>query len=147
MCFFLFAGTSRPLPRSEWIKDGPLINVRDLDESDTWTWSIFTKPEIQYIGSDTGCGCGFPSVMHQNGDWPYWLDPVKDAEEIEQNKKICSKLCEILALADEDWIELYGIWAGNEGKDPLIREEISLGDIRGKLFRFKEGGFHRVRLR
>jgi len=148
MCFSLFAGTTRPLPRSEWVEDGPLVNVRDLNESDAWTRAFFTKPETQYIGSDTICGCGFPSVMQDAyGNWPYYMDPIKDAEEIKENRKICSELCDMLALANEDWIELYGIWAGNEGKEPLIREEIALDDIRRECFRFKEGGFYRVKLR
>ena len=148
MCFSLFAGTSRPLPRSEWILDGPLVNVRNLHESDAWTRAFFTKPEIQYIGSDTGCSCGFPTVMQDGyGNWPYYKDPVKDAEDIESDKNICNELCKILTQADEDWIELYGIWAGNEGCEPLAREEVSLDDIRRELFRFKEGGFYRVKLR
>lgn len=75
------------------------------------------------------------------------MDPIKDAEDIENNGKICNELCELLALADEDWIELYGIWAGDEGREPLIREEIELSDIRREYFRFKEGGFYRVKLR
>ena len=147
MCFSLFAGTSRPLPRSEWIKDGPLVNVRDLGEGDAWTRGFFTKPEIQYIGSDTGCSCGIPSVMHQNGEWPHWLDPVKDAEEIASDQRVCEELFQLLSQLDEDEIELYGIWTGQEGSEPLTREEISLNDLRCELFRFKEGGFYRVKLR
>lgn len=148
MCFSLFVGTSQPLPRSEWIRGGPLVNVRDLNEGDAWTGTFFTKPEIRYLGSDTGCSCGFPSVMRDAyGSWPYYMDPIKDAEDIENNGKICNELCELLALADEDWIELYGIWAGDEGREPLIREEIELSDIRREYFRFKEGGFYRVKLR
>jgi len=74
------------------------------------------------------------------------MDPVKDAEDIEKDRNICKGLCEILALADEDRIELYGVWAGNEGKEPLNREVITLDDIRREYFRFKEGGFYRVKL-
>ncbi len=148
MCFSLFAGTSRPLPRSEWIKDGPLVKVRDLDESDVWTRAFFTKPEIQYIGSDTGCSCGFPTVMQDGyGNWPYYLDPVSDADVIASDKMVCEELYQLLSSVDENDIELYGIWAGNEGKEPLIREEIALDDIRREYFRFKEGRFYRVKLR
>lgn len=85
--------------------------------------------------------------MHQNGDWPYWLDPVRDADEIASSQRECEELCQLLSKLVEDEIELYGVWAGNEGHEPLIREEISLEDIRRKLFRFKEGGFYRVKLR
>ena len=147
MCFLLYAGTEKPLPRSEWSKDDPHVHVCDLNESDSWTSSVFSKPEIQYIGSTSCCGCAFPSVMHQNGDWPYWLDPIKDAEEIASSKRECEELCQLLSQLDEDEIELYGVWAGDEGNDPLVREEITLDDIRRELFRFKEGGLYRVKLR
>jgi hypothetical protein len=147
MCFHLYAGTSKPLPRSKWDMNDPHVNVDDLAESDLWAQSIFSKPEIQYIGSTTSCGCGFPSVMQDRaGDWPYWLDPVGDAEEIASNKQECEEICQLFSQLDEDEIELYGVWAGNEGKEPLNREVITLDDIRREYFRFKEGGFYRVKL-
>jgi len=126
----------------------PRVNVQDLKEPELWTRKIFSKPEIQYIGSSTHCGCAFPSVMQDDsGEWSYWLDPVNDAEVIASSKLECEDLCNLLAQLDEDEIELYGVWAGNEDKQPLIREEISLEDIRADCFRFKEGGFYRVKLR
>ncbi len=146
MCFHLYAGTEKPFPRSEWSMNDPHVNVCDLKESESWTRSMFSKPAIQYIGSTSCCGCAFPSAMHQNGGWPYWLDPVKDAEVIASDQRECEELCQLLSQLDEDEIELYGVWAGNEGKEPLIREKITIDDIRRELFRFKEGGFYRVKL-
>ncbi|MFZ0745588.1 MAG: hypothetical protein WAM85_14345 [Terracidiphilus sp.] len=126
----------------------PHVNVSDLTDSESWTRLIFSKPEIQYIGSTSCCGCAFPSVMQARaGDWPYWLDPVKDADVIESNKRECEELCRLLSGLDEDEIELYGLWAGNEDREPLIREEIALENISREYFRFKEGGFFRVKLR
>jgi hypothetical protein len=147
MCFNLYAGTEKPLPRSEWSQNDPHVHVRDLKEHESWTRSIFSKPEIQYTGSTTCCGCAFPSAMYQNGGWPYWLDPVRDAEVIASDQRECEELCHLLSQLDEDEIELYGVWAGQEGKEPLIREEIFIDDSRRELFRFKEGGFYRVKLR
>jgi hypothetical protein len=148
MCFLLYAGTERPLPRSEWSRSDPHVHVRDLKESDAWIRAIFSKPEIQYIGSTTDCGCAFPSVMQgRGGDWPYWLDPVEDVDVIAREQRECEELCALLSDLEEDEIELYGFWAGNEGKGPAAREEISLNDVRREFFRFKEGGFYRVRLR
>ena len=137
-----------PLPRGLWNMGDPHVHVCDLKESESWTRSIFSKPEIQYIGSTSCCGCAFPSVMQDRaGDWPYWLDPVKDAEVIASDQRECEELCQLLSQLDEDEIELYGFWAGNEEKEPLIRDEVTLDDIRRDYFRFKEGGFYRVKLR
>ncbi len=148
MCFHLYAGTEGPLPRSEWSMNDPHVHVCDLNESESWTRSIFSKPEIQYIGSTSCCGCAFPSVMQDRaGDWPYWLDPVRDAEVIAGDQRECEELSQLLSHLDEDELELYGVWEGNEENGPLNREEITLDDIRRELFRFKEGGFYRVNLR
>jgi hypothetical protein len=54
MCFHLYAGTQRPLPRSEFNKNDPHVHVRDLKDSDSWARSIFAKPEIQYIFKEGG---------------------------------------------------------------------------------------------
>jgi hypothetical protein len=72
---------------------------------------------------------------------------LKDADVIASDKRECEELCQLLSQLDEDEIELYGVWAGNEGREPLIREDIALDDISRQLFRFKEGGFYRVKLR
>jgi len=126
----------------------PHVHVCNLKESESWTRSIFSRPQIQYIGSSSSCGCAFPSVMQDRaGDWPYWLDPVSDADVIAGDKRECEELCQLLSQLDEEEIELYGIWAGNEEKEPLIREEIMLDDVCREYFRFKEGGFYRVKLR
>ena len=148
MCFLLYAGTDKPLPRSEWSKNDPHVYVRDLEGSESLIRATFSKPEIQYIGSSTSCGCAYPSVMQDGyGGWSYWLDPVADAETIASDKQECEELCQLLFQSEEDEIELYGIWAGDEGKEPLNREQIQIDDIRQELFRFKEGGFYRVKLR
>jgi hypothetical protein len=86
-------------------------------------------------------------MRDQAGDWPHWLDPVKDAKEIVSDKRECEELCQLLSQLDEDEMELYGVWAGNEDNEPIIREEIALDDISRETFRFKEGGFYRVKLR
>ena len=148
MCFFLYAATDKPLPRSEWSMNDPHVHVRDLRETELWARSIFSKCSLQYIGSTSSCGCAFPSVMQDKaGDWPYWLDPIKDAEVIASDQRECEELCQLLAQIDDDEVELCGVWAGNEEEGPAIREEISLAEIRRELFRFKEGGFYRGRLR
>jgi hypothetical protein len=76
-------------------------------------------------------------------DFQQTIDSICRFEETRE----CEELCQFLSNLDENEIELYGIWAGDECKEPLIREEIMLDDIRREYFRFKEGGFYRVKLR
>jgi len=85
--------------------------------------------------------------MHQAGEWPFYLDPVSDAKMIASEKRNCEELFQLLSGLDENDIELYGVWAGNEDQEPVIREEINLDEICREYFRFKEGGFYRVKMR
>ena len=147
MCFQLYAGTDKPLPRSSWNQEEPLVHICDLSESDVWIRPFFTKPEVQYVGSTTSCGCAFPSVRpDRDGYWPTGFDLGLTAEESAESQKECTELCQLLSVADDESIELYGVWNGEQTNAPLVREEITLADIRAKLFFFKEGGFYVVRM-
>lgn len=148
MCFVLFAGTSRPLPRKEWRNEAPDISVKSLDEREEPIRMHFSKPEVQYIGSTSDCGCDFGSVMFQNGEWPWWDDGEIDPEQEKRERHSRERLVETLRNAGEPTVELYGVWDG--GFDfqtpPRIREEICLTEILERTFRFKEQGFYVVRI-
>jgi hypothetical protein len=51
MCFMLFAGTTKPLPRKEWKQEAPCVYTEALSEDDAEAKQYFTLPEVQYIGS------------------------------------------------------------------------------------------------
>ena len=70
MCFVLYAGTVKPLPRSAFNPEAPAVWVTSLTEHDAAIRAHFSKPEVQYIGSTSQCGCDFPHAILQNGDWP-----------------------------------------------------------------------------
>ena len=69
MCFVLYAGTDKPITRIEGSADSPAISVKDLTDRERPIAAHFTKQFVQYVGSTSGCGCNFPSVMFQNGDF------------------------------------------------------------------------------
>jgi len=145
MCFTLFAGTTRPLPRRASGKspaDFPLtyLPVESLEESELPVRTHFTKPEVQCIGSTTGCGCDFPSVAPQN-DWYHWEHP--DIPEDPSDRFNREALVDLLKSSGDTTLELFASWNG----DPtvMVREEISLQTILDREFRFKEQGFYIVR--
>ena len=51
MCFVLYAGTSRSIPRKEWRKDAPSLLVKALTDRESPITAHFSKPEVQYIVS------------------------------------------------------------------------------------------------
>jgi len=85
MCFVLYAGTSKPMPRKEWRNEAPDLSVKTLTERESPITAHFSKPEVQYIGSTSDCGCDFPHVMFQNGDWPWFEDA--DDDELNRQRK------------------------------------------------------------
>jgi hypothetical protein len=146
MCFLLYAGTAKPLPRSAWRKEAPGIYVQSLIEYDAAIRVHFHNPEVQQIGSTSGCGCDFPHLMYQNGEWPAYLESETDDERMASDRLNRESLAEILRASGEAVVELYGIWAGDFVEEPKIREGIPLESIRAEDFYFKERGFYRVAL-
>lgn len=151
MCFVLYAGTSGPIPRKEWRKDAPDLSVKALTERESPITTHFSKPEVQYIGSTSDCGCDFPHVMYQNGDWPWFDDGQED--ELERQRKATEqhnreRLVALLRHTGESDVELYGVWDGDFDfkTAPAVHEEIHLEAILDPAFRFKEQGFYTVHL-
>jgi hypothetical protein len=144
MCFMLYAGTTKPISRRSWDIDARDISVRPLSEDEVSIKAHFKSVEVQYIGSTTGCGCDFPNVMYQNGGWPVCEDDEVDEEQAASDRFNKEALAALLRATGEEGVELYGIWAGHSIEEPIIYEEISLDNILGSNFYFKERGFYRV---
>jgi hypothetical protein len=146
MCFLLYAGTSVPIARREWVKESPDLSVGSLTDYDAAIRSHFTTPEVQAIGSTSGCGCDFPHLIYQNGGWPAYLEAEVDEERLESDRLNRESLAELLGDTSESYVELYGVWAGNFAEEPRSREAVSVESIRCADFYFKERGFYRVNL-
>lgn len=149
MCFVLYVGTSKPVLRKEWRNDAPDLSVKALTERESSITTHFNRPEVQYIGSTSGCGCDFPHVMFQNGGWPWVGDETED--ELDRQRKATEQhnrkgLVTLLRQTGESSVELYGVWDGDFKKPPAARDEIPLEAILDPAFRFKEQGFYTVRL-
>jgi hypothetical protein len=147
VCFVLYAGTSNPLPRKKWQKDAPGLSVESLTERDAPIKAHFRSPEVQYIGSTSGCGCDFPHATLQNGEWPEIenLEYVEqDAESVAIDKRNREALVDLLREPGDKVVELYGIWDGDFVEAPEIPESIAAETILDSGFLFKEQGFYRV---
>ena len=152
MCFVLYAGTTSPIPRKKWDKgerhisltaiDAPALSVEPLTDRDASVKVHFSNPEVQYIGSTSGCGCDFPHAMFQDFGWPEigyveYLDQDDDA-------LLRGALVSLLRASGEKVVELYGIWDGEFDRPPEAQENIALEEILAPHFHFKERGFYKV---
>src|ERR1700747_863224 len=120
MCFTLYAGTTDPLPRRRWQPDAPGISVEPLAERDARVKVFFSKPEVQYIGSTSGCGCGFPHARLENGVWPGIEHPLgaRSREELDRNQQNREALVNLLRTADEGFVEIFGMSDGDRVGTP-----------------------------
>jgi hypothetical protein len=147
VCFVLYAGRSNPLPRKKWQKDAPGLGVESLTERDAPIKAHFRSPEVQYIGSTSGCGCDFPHATLQNGGWPeieYSEYGEQDSERVAINKGNREALVDLLRQSGDNVVELYGVWDGDFVEAPKVQESIAAETILDSGFLFKERGFYRV---
>jgi hypothetical protein len=107
----------------------------------------FRSPEVQYIGSTSGCGCDFPHATLQNGEWPeigYLEHFEQDSERVATNKGNREALVDLLQESEENAVELYGIWDKDFVVHRRFRKRIAAETILDSGFLFKERGFYRV---
>jgi hypothetical protein len=143
----LFAGTCQPIPRTNWNKDTRNIWVRSIVEDENPIKAHFHRPEVQFIGATSGCGCDFPWVMFQNSAWPVAEETEKDEDQEASERFNREALVALLKAIDEEFIELYGVWANDYAIEPQIQETIPVEKILDSDFRLKERGFYEVKLR
>jgi len=148
MCFVLYAGTMKPIPRKEWCKDAPDLSVSALTTRESPIAAHFGKPEVQCVGSTSECGCDFPHVMFQNGEWLWFDNTEPDPEQEARDRYNRKGLVDLLRTTGEPTVELYGVWDGEFDftTPPAIREEIVVAAILAPTFRLKEQGFYVVHL-
>jgi hypothetical protein len=152
MCFVLYAGTTKPLPRSEWLEDAPRVCVEPLRPGESQVVAYFSQPEVQTIVSTAGCGCDFP---HENllatGEWVGYGNEEQEEAGWERSEAVNrGQLVELLRGNAAALVELYSSWDdgdfSQQVKSVRFRQEISLDVILDLSFRFKEQGFYQVRL-
>lgn len=152
MCFVLYAGTTAPLPRKKWdkgerhispnLKEAFVLSVESLTDRDAPVKVHFSNPEVQYIGSTSGCGCDFPHAMFQNFGWPDlgYVEYLDHAESVLLRKALVT----LLRASGEKVVELYGILDGEFDAPPEARESIAVEEILAPHFRFRERAFYKV---
>lgn len=150
MCFVLYVGTGHPLPRRKFDKNASDLSVESLTDRDAEIKLHFSNPEVQYVGSTSGCGCDFPHAMFQNGGWPeieFYRTAEKNESDIAQDKILrqnCEPLVSLLRTTGEKVVELYGVWDGDFSVPPQTQDNISADTLVEPDFYFKERGFYKV---
>lgn len=122
MCFMLYLGSNNDLPIATWDKKRPTVIISERLRRSGRRPRHFSTRNVYYVASDEGCGCGF----RQADDVAF-----PDFSDIAQKTKNQSELYECLApvLDNEDHIEFFGAWAGDERDVLPVKRTISLSDL------------------
>ena len=113
MCMTLFAAADAPLPeRPEAMPPNPL-SVRRINADEEPVRAQFTKPHVYFVGSHTGCSCGFQ----------YGPNVDQDREGRESVAQLGAYLVEIVRTIGP--VELYACWNGDATNAEDVRESIT----------------------
>jgi hypothetical protein len=143
MCWTLYVSTPIKLPLIEWDSKQPRFNARKLKDDELAIVSRFTMPEVVYVGSDQGCGCGFRHALIADKEWYPIVEEDNDMIEVIQknHEDLYQYLTDNVKIG---LIEVYGCWNGNITDSIDCVVEISIKDLTDKDFYFKEGWLYKV---
>ena len=140
MCLMLYAASPAPIA----LRIGSDISVEKVAaDHDVRQW--FSLPEVRYVGSHSGCGCGFPSVASET-PVEYYDGIFDDAEERAEDLASVHALLGIIdeSIAAAGTIELLAIWAGGEGEPPSGVIEVKRAELEAEKFFLMEDFLYRV---
>ena len=143
MCLMLYLGTSGDQPLSQ----SPDLSVEEIEPARANVRQWFSLPTVRYIGSHSGCSCGFPSV---SADEPieYFAGMVLGKEEDRP-----ADLRSVRALLDlirhhvdsSGEVQLYPVWDGEEALAPKGTIEVEVSAFEADTFFLNERFLLRVR--
>ena len=147
MCFILHIASTRKATRISWDEKDRHLCVEDIHGDANVVRSHFTLPEVAYVGSSLGCGCGFRSVSLQNGGWPEeWMIEQGECDPPEDHVQDHQELYDlVISLIDDGgFVELYGCWDGDERDTAEHREAILASRLLDDGFWFRERGLYTI---
>ncbi|MBT9394244.1 hypothetical protein KLP40_13820 [Hymenobacter sp. NST-14] len=132
MCYCVYLGADADLSIVASDDEEPVFSVQPLAASDVAVVPNFTKKNIYHLGSWQGCSYGFANDID-----------FEDAELVAKNASSVNALLSFIdsALSQEEKVELYTCWAGNQWQPPKERRSASLDAIQYCGFELEEDIF------
>ena len=131
MCLVLYLASDMRIRPISWDETCPHFYVAPDDPDARNASQHFTKPNMAYVGSDNGCGCGFRQEHENMID-----DPEQIASKIDNQQRLHDYLAE--CLANYHTIELYSCWSGDETLPMEHDRKIKLSELLADDFAFLE---------
>jgi hypothetical protein len=137
MCLVLYMASAKRRPLVPWDQKAPRFHVTGEDADARKARVQFTKKRVHYVGSEHGCGCGF----RQESDIGY-AEPETLASKRDNHRSLHDYV--EACLADEDFIELFSCWSGDEADAAESSRDVTLEDLLQETFFFSEMQLTRV---
>jgi len=133
MCFVLYMASDKRRREIPWDERTPAFHV-SAEHTDAQKVRVhFSKPDVYYLGSSSYCGCDFPRAPL----WTYEKADDAEKQDVQENQaRLHAYLKE--CLVDEDCVELFGCWSGNEGQPVESERTIRVDDLVSDEFFFDE---------
>ena len=145
MCLTLYLAAAGDVPLRAPTNPPSDLSVEDVDDSRREVRQWFSLPTVRFIGSHTGCSCGFPSVIAEE---PIeYFDGMFD-EDGDRNDDLRSVRA-LLALIEEQVgvsgeVQLYPVADGNEHLPPKGRIDIAVNTLAPSSFFLNERFLYRI---
>jgi hypothetical protein len=120
MCFQLYLASDKELPFIKYDESSPGFSTQALTENDITVKARFTLPNVIYLSSHRGCGCGFKREEEE--------EPA-DREARQKTSEALSKYLNA-ALKTGARLEIFLCWAGDQDKPAISRKQIVTNDSR-----------------
>lgn len=141
MCFMLHMASTRRVERVPWNGNDRHLCVDDVGRAAEDVGAHFSLPDVAYVGSSLGCGCGFRSVSFQNGGWPgAGILESGGGEPPEDHARDHQELHDLVVslIREGRCVELYGCWAGDEREKAEREERVPPSRLLDDEFWFRE---------
>lgn len=136
MCLVLYMASAKRLT-IPWDQNAPRFHVTEGDADARKARVHVTKERVYYVGSDNGCGCGFRRETDLGFD-----DPEAVASKRDNHRRLHDYVA--ACLADEDSVELFSCWSGDEDEAVESSRDVALADLLDESFFFSERQVTRV---
>ncbi|MBX7187073.1 MAG: hypothetical protein K1Y01_18175 [Vicinamibacteria bacterium] len=143
----LYLATTHPVAPVPFDQHRPGFNVRPVTEEREMVRERFSKPLVVYLGSHTGCSCGFGYCTDERA--PIAEPDPENAEDVAEHR--CAqesvaalRACLVDCLTREPVVELFACWEGDQGSDPASIVKVSPEHFGEGSFRLVEKRFYEV---
>lgn len=143
MCYLLYLSTDSQQDLTKY--NNKLIKFEKvIGKDEELPQQLLSYSNIWYVGSSTGCSCGFRHLMYPEFGFSEPVDWYEeDEEDIEATKQIYQIFKELLLAGNK--VECVDKWAGVDSKN-IETKDVSLSQVSCREFRFIENYKFRLTL-